>query len=116
MNIILLYNFAHSRITDKMCFSTNSAVNLQDLTAFGEHLMMLGRFLQCIARKCSVVADVCNSFILRVTDSFSFQQPRDQVQAILKTEAVLAYDTSEHSFNLWCRNPKKFREFINIAT
>ena len=99
-----------------MCFNTNSAVNLQDLTAFADHLMMLGRFFQCVAQKSSVVTDVCNSFILRVTDSCSFQQPRDQVQAILKTEAVLAYDTSEHSFNLWCKNSKKFREFISNAT
>ena len=78
--------------------------------------MMLCRFLHYVANTCSDVTDVCYYFILRMTDFLSFQPPRDQVQAILNTEAVLAYDTLEHSFNMWCRNPKKFREFISIAT
>jgi len=100
----------------KRCFNTNSAVFLQDLTEFADHLMMLRRFLHCVANKCSDVTGICNSFILRVTDYCTFPQLHDQVQSILKTEAVLAYDTSEHSFNVYCRNPNKFREFISIAT
>ena len=29
----------------------------------------------------------------------------DQVSATLKAEAVLFYDTQEHSFHTWCSNP-----------
>ena len=42
-----------------------------------------------------------------MTDSWLLQQPRDHVSAILKTEGVLSYETLEHSFNMWCRNPQK---------
>jgi len=44
----------------KICFNTNSAVNLQDLTAFAGHVMILRRFLHYVAHKCYDVTDVCN--------------------------------------------------------
>jgi hypothetical protein len=31
---------------------------------------------------------------------------RDQVSPTLKTQAVLSFDTPEHKFHTWCRNPK----------
>jgi len=99
----------------KICFNTNSAVNLQILTAIADHLMIVPQVLHYVAHKCSDVTDVCNSFVLRLADYWSIHQTCDHVSAILKTEAVLSYDTSEHPFNMWCGNPKKFREFISIA-
>jgi len=42
----------------KISFNTNGAVNLQILTAFADHLMIVPQV--CVAHKCSGVTDVCN--------------------------------------------------------
>ena len=70
----------------------------QQRSQFAHHLMILPQFLHCVAHKCSNVQDECNSFNFRVSDSWSLQQPCEQVPAILKTEKVLSCDTSEHLF------------------